>query len=229
VSQAPERATQGPARRLVLLRHGETAHNAKGIWQGQLDTPLSDIGHGQAMAAGRALGELRPDRVVSSDLTRALATARSVGSACGIPVETDSRLREIHAGIWQGLTGAEVEARWPQERAAIARGEDIARGERGESMGDVVARVGAALGDTIASMPAGECVVISTHGAAGRAAAAWLLGLEHQVAWRVFGAFANCHWSEFAQGRLGWRLLTWNVGPGAVAPQPSGASASAPS
>ncbi|HET6969172.1 MAG TPA: histidine phosphatase family protein, partial [Ornithinibacter sp.] len=76
----------GPApRRVVVLRHGETDHNAARIWQGHLDTPLSDLGVEQADAAGPAIAALSPHRIVSSDLTRARLTAESVGRACGIP------------------------------------------------------------------------------------------------------------------------------------------------
>ena len=99
----------GPApRRVVVLRHGETDHNAARIWQGHLDTRLSERGLQQADAVGPAIAALSPDRIVSSDLTRARLTAESVGRACGIPVELDPRFREIDVGAWQGLTAAEV-------------------------------------------------------------------------------------------------------------------------
>jgi broad specificity phosphatase PhoE len=117
-------------RRLVVLRHGETTHNAAGIWQGQLDSPLSDLGLRQADAVGAAVAALAPDRIVTSDLARARVTAESVGRATGIPVELDPRFREIHAGAWQGLTSAEVAQRWPEERAAVQRGEHRTHGIR---------------------------------------------------------------------------------------------------
>jgi glucosyl-3-phosphoglycerate phosphatase len=201
-------------RRLVVLRHGETTHNAAGIWQGQLDSPLSDLGRRQADAVGAAVAALAPDRIVTSDLTRARVTAESVGRATGIPVELDPRFREIHAGAWQGLTSSEVAQRWPEERAAVQRGEDVRRGGDGESMDDVLVRVGEGLEDLLAALPAGGCAVVSTHGAAARAVAAWVLDLELPVAWRVLGALGNCHWGELHEGRAGWRLQTWNASSG---------------
>ncbi|MGL4745180.1 MAG: histidine phosphatase family protein [Dermatophilaceae bacterium] len=213
---APARVPAG-ARRVILLRHGQTAHNAAGVWQGQLDTPLSEVGERQAEAVGPALAASAPSRVVTSDLARAKRTGESVGRALGVPVLPDPRFREIHAGAWQGLTTAEVAAGWPEEWAAISRGEDVRRGGDGESMSEVRARVGAGLDELVEGMDLDECVVVSTHGAAGRAAAAWLLGIEQQLAWRVLGAFDNCHWSELAQGRSGWRITSWNVGVGGLA------------
>ena len=202
------------SRRVVVLRHGETDHNAAGVWQGQLDSALSELGLRQADAVGPALAALSPDRVVSSDLTRARLTAESVGRACGIPVTLDPRFREIHAGAWQGLTADEVAERWPEERAAALRGEDIRRGGDGESMADVLVRVSAGLDEVLADLPAGHCVVVSTHGAAARAVVAHLLDIDLALAWRVLGGLGNCHWGELVEGRAGWRLQVWNASSG---------------
>jgi broad specificity phosphatase PhoE len=203
------------SRRLVVLRHGETTHNADGVWQGQLDSELSDRGREQARAVGPALRALHPSRVVSSDLRRARETGESVAQACGIGITLDPRLREIHAGAWQGLTTPEVQAGWPEDWAAVMRGEDVRRGgPEGESMADVHARVGAALEELVEEMAPGECVVVSTHGMAGRTGAAALLGLDPTLAWRVLGGLGNCHWSELVEGRDGWRVRTWNVSAG---------------
>ncbi len=202
-------------RRIVVLRHGETTHNADGIWQGQLDTPLSERGLRQADAVGAAVAALSPDRIVSSDLSRARLTAESVGRACGIPVVVDPRFREVHAGEWQGLTSAEVARRWPEEHAALVRGEDVRRGGNGgagESMADVLVRVGAALDELLGDLPRGRGAVVSTHGGAAKTVLAWLLDLDLAVAWRVLAPLGNCHWAELHEGRAGWRLHTWNVG-----------------
>ena len=201
-------------RRVIVLRHGETDHNAARIWQGHLDTTLSERGRQQADAVGPAIAALSPDRIVSSDLTRARLTAESVGRACGIPVTLDSRIREIDVGAWQGLKASEVADRWPEVQEALARGEDARRGDHGETAAEVVERVGAALTEHLGDLGPGDCVVVSTHGASGRTAAAWLLGLEHDLAWRVLGALGNCHWAELVEGRAGWRIQTWNASSG---------------
>ncbi len=204
----------GGRRRVVVLRHGETTHNADGIWQGQLDAPLSELGVRQADAVGPAIAALSPDRVVSSDLSRARRTAESVGRACGIPVELDPRFREIHAGAWQGLTSEEVADGWPAEREALRRGVDLRRGGDGESMADVFARVAEGLEEALAALAPEGCLVVSTHGGSGRAAVSWLLGIDLELAWRVLGGLGNCHWAELREGEAGWRLQTWNATSG---------------
>lgn len=201
-------------RRVIVLRHGETDHNAARIWQGHLDTPLSERGQQQADAVGPALAALSPTAIVSSDLTRARLTAQSVGRACGIPVALDPRFREIDVGAWQGLTAEQVAQGWPDVQAVLSRGEDARRGDTGESLAEVAERVGAALTEHLDALGPGECLVVSTHGASGRTAAAWLLGLQHDVAWRVLGALGNCHWAELVEGRAGWRIHTWNASSG---------------
>ena len=200
-------------RRLIVLRHGETTHNAAGIWQGQLDSPLSERGLEQAYAAGAALAVLQPSRVVASDLQRAAITGEAVAKACGVPVEYDERWRENHAGAWQGLSADEVRAQWPEEQERLLRGEDVVRGEHGESVADVARRTGQALDELLAGMGEGETVVVATHGVAGRAAVAGLLGLDQGMAWTTLGGLGNCHWAEVSEGRVGWRLIRWNVGP----------------
>jgi len=205
-------------RRLIVLRHGETTHNAAGIWQGQLDSPLSERGVEQAYAAGSALAALTPVRVVASDLQRAALTGEAVAKACGVDLSLDERWREIHAGVWQGMSGAEVREQWPAEQEKLARGEDFRRGEHGESVADVARRTAVAVEELVAGLGEGETVVVATHGVAGRAAVAGLIGMDQGMAWTTLGGLGNCHWAEVAEGRVGWRLIRWNVGaPGVTA------------
>lgn len=197
-------------RRLIVLRHGETSHNAAGVWQGQLDSPLSERGVGQAASAARALASFAPVRVVASDLARAAVTGETVARVDGIPFSTDERFREIHAGEWQGLTGDEVRASYPEDMDKLLRGEDFKRGGHGESVADVAARCRAGVEALLAELEPGECAVIATHGVAGRALAADLVGMDQRTSWLALGGLGNCHWAELVEGRAGWRIQTWN-------------------
>ncbi|MGH3586481.1 MAG: histidine phosphatase family protein, partial [Pseudonocardia sp.] len=100
-------------RRLVLLRHGQTDHNVAGRMQGHHDSKLTEVGVEQAVHVAPEIARLAPDRLISSDLRRAVDTADVVAAACGRPVKLDPRLRETHLGEWQGRTVAEIEASWP--------------------------------------------------------------------------------------------------------------------
>lgn len=201
----------GEPRRLVVVRHGQTESNAQGIWQGQLDHELSELGREQARAAAAGISALRPGRVVSSDLARARVTAEEIARACDIRVTVDERWREIHAGGWQGLTAEQVRARYPEDAERLITGEDFRRGGDGESLADVATRTRAALDELLAGTAPGECVVIATHGVTGRSLVAELVGLDQSVAWRVLGGLGNCHWAALEERPAGWRITQWNA------------------
>ena len=183
-------------RSLIVWRHGETDHNASGIWQGQLDTALSDKGREQALTAAAALAAYKPSVIVSSDIQRAAVTARSLASLVDVQVRYDERLREIHAGLWQGMTAGDVAEQFPVEQAALLAGEDIQRGVHGESLGQVAERTRAAADELLAELAPGECAVMATHGVAGRAVVSSLVGLDQQLSWQAFAGLHNCHWAE---------------------------------
>ena len=198
------------ARRVLLVRHGETDHNAGGVWQGQLDTPLSDLGVEQARAAGRAIAAYRPSRVVASDLARAAVTARHVAEAAGVELTLDPRWREINVGQWQGLHTSDVRARYADLLAEMDR-TDVRRGVDGETLAEVGRRAGESLRELVDALVDGECVVVVAHGVSTRAAVADLLGLDQHLATHALRTMGNCHWAELTQGRTGWQLSAWNA------------------
>lgn len=198
------------ARRVVLWRHGRTSWNLEGRFQGSTDVPLDEVGALQAERAARDLATLRPDRIVSSDLARARATAQTLADLVGLTVETDEALRETYAGHWQGLVRPDIIARDEDEFARWAAGEDVRAGG-GESRTEVAARVSDAVRRHAAGLPAGGTLVIATHGGAARSGMGALLGLPLEL-WTVLGGLVNCAWSvleEQAEGR--WRLVEHNA------------------
>ena len=198
------------ARRVLLVRHGQTEHNAGGVWQGQLDTALSDVGLEQARAAGRAIAAYRPSRVVASDLDRAAATAKHVAEAAGVALTLDPRWREIHVGRWQGLHTTQVREQFGDLLEQMDL-EDIRRGVDGETLAEVGARTGASLRELLDGLDEGECAVVVAHGVSTRAAVADLLGLDQHLATQALRTLGNCHWAELVQGRTGWQLASWNA------------------
>lgn len=203
-----------PARRasaVYLLRHGRTASNASGTWQGQADVPLDEVGVVEAERTAAVLAALAPppSRIVSSDLSRARATAQALGRAVDVEVETDERLREVFAGTWEGLTRTEIEERWPEELEAWKAGEDLRIGG-GERISEAGARFATAFREHAAGTD-GVLVLVS-HGGALRSAVEQVVGVPN----RVLGRLRNAHWAVLVPSPSdddGWLLEAWNAGP----------------
>jgi glucosyl-3-phosphoglycerate phosphatase len=194
----------GESIRLVLWRHGQTPWNVEGRFQGQTDIPLDEIGVTQAEQAARRLAALRPDIIVSSDLGRAITTAAPLARLTGLTVTPDKDLRERHGGAWEGLTDAEIRARYPQEHA-------IWQPPGGETSATVAERAGLALARIAERLGAGQLAVVVSHGAALRLGAAWLLGFPEDL-WGTIGPLANCSWSVIGRRTGKWRLIEHNAG-----------------
>jgi probable phosphoglycerate mutase len=109
-----------PAPVIYYIRHGETAWNAVGRFQGSQDIPLNDLGRSQAVTSGGILADLIARNghdasvlpFVASPLGRARLTMELVRETMQLPRDgyaLDIRLREIGYGQWEGLTLPEME------------------------------------------------------------------------------------------------------------------------
>lgn len=149
---------------LLLVRHGETAHNAAGRWQGQSDIPLSDVGRQQASRLAGTLPrlseQLRPKVVYSSDLSRAVETAEILLPAIGNPAHFKSpAFRERGYGSWEGKSRSECAELWPGH----------SRPHDGETWPDVYRRMTAGLADVLNQHTAVDSLMIVGHGASLKA------------------------------------------------------------
>ncbi len=119
-------ATLGYMGTLVLLRHGESEWNSKGLFTGWVDIELAPKGVQEAAHAGRLLVDtgLRPDIVHTSVLTRAISTANVALEAAGLswlPVQRSWRLNERHYGALQGKDKAQTREEFGEEQFMIWR------------------------------------------------------------------------------------------------------------
>ena len=150
---------------MLCIRHAESVWNADGRWQGQADPPLSDRGRNDAHAASRPLrGAV--ERIVSSDLARARETAEIVAAELGIEgVDVEPDLREVDVGEWSGLTGAEIDQRWPGGIEAWRSGSFAPPGA--EDPGAFLQRVLRGL-ESVAARDGRPALVVTHGGAIGR-------------------------------------------------------------
>jgi broad specificity phosphatase PhoE len=185
---------------IVFARHGQTAPNRDGLVLGRADPDLTGEGHRQAALLAAALAVEPVTAVLTSPLLRARRTAEAVGEACGVPVTVDERLLEIDWGTWEGrpagsLAVADVD-RW---RA------DDGTAPEGESLDSLSRRVEAFCLETLEDE---GLVVAVSHVSPIKAAAAWALGVDGIVAWRMFLGLASI--TRVGRGRTAPMLLSFN-------------------
>jgi 2,3-bisphosphoglycerate-dependent phosphoglycerate mutase len=111
---------------LVLLRHGESEWNSKGLFTGWVDVGLAPKGAQEAAVAGRLVVDagLRPDVVHTSVLTRAIQTANVALETAGLswlPVRRSWRLNERHYGALQGKDKAQTREEFGDEQFMLWR------------------------------------------------------------------------------------------------------------
>lgn len=145
-----------------MLRHGQSVWNAEGRWQGHGDPGLSELGREQARVSGERLASAGIERLVSSDLARAYATAEIVGKVLRLTPEIDERWRERAIGVWTGLTREEIQERWPAQYAHFRSRDAHARPGGGESDAMLRARALAAFA-ALRERHAGLRVLVVTH------------------------------------------------------------------
>ncbi len=196
---------------LVVIRHGRTAWNAAGRFQGATDVPLDESGRAQAMALRDLLAGDDFDLAIASDLSRAYETATIVLGTRTVVLEGDPAWREMRFGRWEGLTWPEIVARYPglaDEGAATPR---FQTPECGEAFDELCGRVETALRAIDARVRDGARVLVVTHAGVLHALLRVALGQSEATALRV--RFAPASVTRLALGPRGNRLLELNRTP----------------
>ena len=196
------------ATQMVVVRHGETVWNLSGRQQGQQDSELSELGVRQAQATADALAGEQVEAVYSSDLGRAMQTARMIGQRLRMEVVSDIRLRERHLGIMQGKTFEQIEQTLPEVSARSRVGDPDPDYEipQGESIRQRFER-GVAGAEDLARRHAGGRILLVTHGGILDSFFRKALGLA-LTAPRRFSIFnASINVFTIADGQ--WRLDSW--------------------
>ena len=148
------------ARRVYLVRHGETAVSVGGSYSGRREIPLNERGREQAKEVGQRLRDAGVDAIHSSPLSRAVDTANGIAEATGAAVHVDERLTEVDYGVLEG---------YDRESASEEFGEPFLNWREDpfgspmpgmESLGTALERVRSATSDALARA---ECPVIVGH------------------------------------------------------------------
>lgn len=185
--------------RIYLIRHGRTEWNETRRLQGQEDTDLSEEGRRQALRLATYFQDETVDAVYSSDLKRALKTARTLASPHGLEVHVNPGLREIHMGRWQGYTWEEVGQKFPKEQKAWLQNPYSNGPEGGENLQQVGDRTWKAFHSITSQFEEGHIALVS-HGLVIGSLLCRFLGRP------------LAHWKELCPGNTGIATIEVNDG-----------------
>lgn len=168
----------------VLVRHGETEWNRQGRIQGHSDSALTPEGVAQAEAMGRRLGVESIDHFLVSDLGRARHTAAIISQHVQTAPVPHAAFRERAFGVAEGLTYAEIDARFPEMFSRVRETDPDFAAEGGESRRQFSARVVDALHRLADTYHSGRVLVV-THGGVLAAVYRWAhqlpIASAHQI------------------------------------------------
>lgn len=165
---------------IYLVRHGESIGNKLRLCLGFADLDLTDLGREQASLTAKALADVKFSRVYSSDLKRAMSTARPNAEIRGIDVIPTKGLRELYFGEWENMSIADIINKY-KEKYTIDWCEHFGTfvSPSGESVPELAKR----MLDTVTKIAEdnpGECILCASHAAAIRALWGAVSGIEPQ-------------------------------------------------
>lgn len=151
---------------ILLARHGRTAYNDEGRFQGRGPVPLDAHGRSEAFElADRLAARGDVTRMVASPLTRAMETAAIVASRLGLAPDVDPRLAETDTGVWTDRTYADVIATDGQAAYDRFRALEPSFGAPGgETFADQLARLLPAVADARSATGPDDVTVLVCHG-----------------------------------------------------------------
>jgi broad specificity phosphatase PhoE len=193
---------------LLCVRHGQTAWNADKRFQGHTDVALDDEGRAQAQALAGLLAGERIDVAVSSDLARAVETARIVLGPRPVTLRLDPDWREMQFGAWEGLTWEQIRAANPHLDTAAHTSVKAYTPGGGETFAELCARIGRAVERVVAETPDDGVALVGTHAGPLHALLEVLLGESERAALQV--RFLTASITRFRRTNGVWTLARLN-------------------
>ena len=197
--------------RIILWRHGQTDWNVENRFQGHSDIALNSVGQFQVKHAAPLIAQMKPTKIISSDLGRAVNTAKALSLLVNLEIQIDERLRETNGGNWEGKTGAENRAEDYERFVNWLDGTDEPAGQTGERRSEIAERAVNAI--TSALTIDVSTLIVVTHGGTARCILGKMLEMP-MTQWSSIGGLSNASWSILESGhhRDGWVLVEHNAG-----------------
>lgn len=176
---------------IVLVRHGESTWHHENRYAGRTDVPLTDRGRRQAELLGQWAAGAGLTAVYTSPLGRCRETGAPAAAATGLAPVADDRLIELDFGAGEGLTAAEMTARFPEARTAFEADPVDAHLPGGEHPAHAADRAAGCLAELAGAQPDGRVLVVG-HSTLTRLLLCRLLGLPLRSYRATFPVVRNC-------------------------------------
>ena len=199
------------ATNVLLIRHGQSKGNAERRFGGHTATPLSARGRNQAAATARTLKSESLTAIYSSDLARAMETAKPLANMIGLTVQGTTAFRERDVGVMEGLTFEDAAQQHPEQYAALLRRDFDYVLSGGESYRQLLDRARQKLDEIIEENRGGKIAVFSHTGTICILALHLMGALDAPELKPVWISSANCGITKFELRDDGFvRVLTVN-------------------
>lgn len=170
-------------------------------YQGHSDVALNEEGLRQARLVGERLAGEKLSAVYSSDLSRAMATAKAIAGHHRLPVTPIPELREIKFGDWEGLTYTGINEKWPDEMARLFTHAAELQIPGGESFSQVKERAVRTIA-RLAEEHQGENIAIVSHGGTIRTIICAALNIHLNYLWNIQQDNTAVNIIEYRNGRV---------------------------
>ena len=163
--------------KVIFIRHGEARGNVERRFHGHFDSALTDNGRRQIMLLAKRLENEPIDVIYSSDLQRAIDTAREVAKLKHLDINIDPNLREIFGGDWEDVPWDDLPVNFSESYEHWLTEPHLLKMPGGESMLEFQMRVKMAVRGII-EKNRGENILIATHGTVIKVLVCGYLGME---------------------------------------------------
>ena len=182
---------------VLLIRHGQSKGNAERRFGGHTATPLSARGRNQAEATARTLKSESLTAIYSSDLARAIETAKPLANMTGLTVQSTTAFRERSVGVMEGLTFEDAAQQHPEQYAALLRRDFDYVLSGGESYRQLLDRAWMKLDAVLTNHTGGRIVIFSHTGTICILALHLMGALDAPELRPVWISTANCGINRF--------------------------------
>jgi alpha-ribazole phosphatase len=172
----------------LFIRHAET--DMAGRFCGHSDPSLNERGRSQLVTAIRELSDFPISRIYTSDLKRALETAKPIADPFQLELQVRRGLREIHFGLWEGLSWSEIQARNPEQARNWMESHPNVAAPEGESYQRFQTRVCDEI-EFLTQQASASCIAVVTHAGFIREVLTRFCGVSEQEAWSRTKAYGT--------------------------------------